>query len=85
MNKIIWLCLLELVIATLLPVIQQAAGQAGLESDVFKNVHDLKTRTKRHSDGTYTSDLSKSLDQDLVMEFLQHAIEGKLSNRQNEH
>lgn len=49
-----------------------------LETEVSKNVHDLNARIKRHSDGTYTSDLSKSLDQDLAMEFLHRAIEGKL-------
>ncbi|XP_060108239.1 exendin-3-like [Heteronotia binoei] len=84
MNKITWLCILGLVIATLLPVSQQTADEAGLEADVYKNVHDLNSRIKRHSDGTYTSDLSKALDQDLAMEFLQDAMNGKLSNRQNE-
>ncbi|XP_015263179.1 PREDICTED: exendin-3-like [Gekko japonicus] len=81
MNKIEWLCVLGLVIATLLPVSHQTADEAGLEADVSKNVHDLNSRIKRHSDGTYTSDVSKSMDQDLAMKFLQQAIEGNLSKK----
>nr|XP_056722980.1 exendin-4-like [Euleptes europaea] len=84
MNKITWLCVLGLVIATLLPVSQQTTDESGPEADVSRNVHGLNSRIKRHGEGTFTSDLSKALDEEAAKKFLQKAIEGKLSNGQGD-
>ncbi|XP_054859109.1 exendin-3-like [Eublepharis macularius] len=84
MKKITWLCILGLVVATLFPVSQQTSDKSGSRADVSKRVHSLTSRFKRHVDGTFTSDLSKALDEEAAKKFLQRAIEGTLSKGQNE-
>ncbi|XP_054859154.1 exendin-4-like [Eublepharis macularius] len=80
MKTIMWLCVLAVVIASVLPVSQQTADESGLHADVSKS---LTSKFKRHGQGTFTSDLSKALDEEAARVFLQQAIEGRLSKNNN--
>nr|C6EVG1.1 RecName: Full=Exendin-4; Flags: Precursor [Heloderma suspectum cinctum]P26349.2 RecName: Full=Exendin-4; AltName: INN=Exenatide; Flags: Precursor [Heloderma suspectum]AAB51130.1 exendin 4 [Heloderma suspectum]ACE95061.1 exendin-4 toxin [Heloderma suspectum cinctum] len=71
MKIILWLCVFGLFLATLFPISWQMPVESGLSSEDSASSESFASKIKRHGEGTFTSDLSKQMEEEAVRLFIE--------------